>query len=346
MYSNTQVIDKTKVMAGDDHSKVLIVDIDKDIVYTEFKDPAELVSGDNPLLNVNDEAYKIAVAIHSQTPAPETKAVYGEDKATSTNTTAEEILLNLYEQGKDNFAAITNAFYEVEDIKSLCKVVAIKGITAVIQLDAGTAVSAAKILYEEINLKKVLLVMTDKEDRLAGRICGGTYPYFSGSINTAGMVLQGAQITGYTTTEINELNALGIVTYVVGSRSGGIDYGACTQAKGTDGTWFDMAIGEQWLQKENDRRINNTIMSNQSIGFDDNGTSLFAGILIQLAEEAVGGGYFLGNADGTPKDFTMNIVPVDDISADELGQREYTQKATVRALNKIHKVTSIIEITN
>lgn len=346
MFSDTQVIDKTKVMAGDDHSKILIVAINKDIPYTEFEDPAELVSGDTPLLQTSDDAYEIAVAIHSQSPTVKTKAIYGEDKATSTNTTAEEILLNLYEQGKDNFAAITNAFFGVEDIKSLCKVIAIKGITGVIQLDAGTSVSAAKTLYAEINLKKVLLVMTDKDDKLAGRICGGTYPFFPGSINTAGMVLQGAKIAGYTTTEIKELKALGIVTHVIGSRSGGLDYGACTQAKGTDGTWFDIAIAEQWLIKENNRRVNSAIMNNPSIGFDDDGTSMFAAIVNELVAKGVKGGAFLGNKDKSPKGFSMKITPVDDISKDDLGQRKYKQKCKLRILNKIHETETTYEVTN
>ncbi|GLI57723.1 hypothetical protein PM10SUCC1_32370 [Propionigenium maris DSM 9537] len=345
-FSNTQSIDKTKIMAGDDHSKVLILDIGKDIPYTEFKDPQELIEGDTPLLAVTDEAYKVAVAMHAQIPTPKIKAVYGEDKATSTNTTAEEIFLNLYEQGKDNFSAVTNAFYGVDDIKSACKVVAIKPITAVIQLDKGTSLTAAKTLRQEINLKKVLLVMTDKDDHLAGRICGGIYPFFPGSQNTNGMVLQGAQIAGYTTTEVNEMEALGIVTYAVGSRSGGIDYGACTQSKGTDGTWHDIAIGEQWLIKENNRRTNNEIMSNKSIGYDDDGTSIFTSVVQTLATEAVIGGFFLGNKDKTPKDFKMGITPVDDIPKDTLGQRVYKQKASVRVLNKIHKVETEFELLN
>ncbi len=345
-FSNTQSIDKTKVMAGDDHSKVLIFDINKDIPYTEFTDPQELIEGDTPLLTVFDEAYKIAVAIQSQVPTTKIKAVYSEDKTTSTNTTAEEIFLNLYEQGHDNFAAVTNAFYTTEDIESLCKVVGIKGITAVLQLEPGTSIASAKTLYEKINLKKVLLVMTDKDDRLAGRICGGIYPFFPGSQNTNGMVLQGAQIAGYTTTEINELEALGIVTYAVGSRSGGIDYGACTQAKGTDGTWFDIAIAEQWFIKENNRRTNNEIMSNQSIGYDDDGTGIFAAVVQDLVTEGVTGGAYLGNKDGSPKGFAMDIVSVDDIPEDTLGQRIYTQKAKVRVLNKIHKVETVMELLN
>lgn len=343
-FSTTNIINKTKVMAGDSHSKILILEITKDIPYTEFKDPSELIEGN--ILSIDDSAYKIAVAIHSQSPTVPIKAIYGENKNTSTNTSAEAILLNLYEQGYDNFAVVTNSFFEINDIESLSNVIAIKDITAVLQLKKDTSLSSVEALYNRINLKKVCLVMTDKDDMLAGRICGAIYPFFPGSQNNAGLVLQGAQIVGYTTTELNRLEALGIVTYPVGSRSGGIDYGACTQAKGTDGTWFDIAIGENWLKKENNRRTNNEIMSNNSIAYDEDGMAIFAGVVNQLVAEGVKGGFFLGNKDGSPKDFIMNIKKLDDISKDELGQRIYNQEAEIRVANKIHGVVTTITLTN
>lgn len=137
-----------------------------------------------------------------------------------------------------------------------------------------------------------------------------------------------------TPTELKTLHKFNINSYV--TKCG---VGVTSEGKTMSGEYIDIIDAKDWLILQIEYRLQQALINNNKIPYDNNGISMLESIVVNVLLDAYNNGMIAESDDGTPA-FTVNFAKRSETKASDREKRQYMEgKFSFDLAGAIHEVT-------
>lgn len=155
-----------------------------------------------------------------------------------------------------------------------------------------------------------------------------------GSFTYKNIPLINVTAANITPTELKTLHNSNINSYV--TKCG---VGVTSEGKTMSGEYIDIIDAKDWLILQIEYRLQQALINNDKIPYDNNGISLLESVVVNILQEAYNNGMIAENEDGTAA-YTVNFAKRSETKASDREKRQYVEgKFSFDLAGAIHSVT-------
>lgn len=212
--------------------------------------------------------------------------------------------------------------------------------------DEGDTVlySAYKTAYEDFkSLERTFVCVgvpiVDTENGECNSICTALMAKTNskpvGSYTYKNMTLKGVYADeGITKTQLDEYHNVNVNAYV--HKSG---YDVTSEGRTTNGEYLDILDSKDWIISQIKYQLQQCLIINDKISYDNNGISLLESIVVNVLQDAYNNGMIALTDDGSPA-YTVNFAMRSETKASDRELRQYVEgKFSFDLAGAIHTVT-------
>jgi len=276
--------------------------------YETFTDLASV----GEVWGTSTEAYKIANAIFSQSPAPNKIAMVGINYTSGTDpvTDLTDELNTLLNNGNDEFYFITCEEQGTSEITELSSWAGANG-----RLYFVSTSDNAVLTGLESDRTVVLVHSNAATEYPAEAWIGRCAPEDPGSITWKFKQLSGITIPGFTSSEIESMHSNGGNTYV---RK--LGYNQTSEGQATDGTYIDIVRSEDFIKARLEENLGQLLYTSPKVPYDNRGIGQVVATIEGVLKRAVGQGIIATDDDGNGI-YTVTAPDRNEISTVDIGNR-------------------------